>query len=90
MEWKELTAAWLVAAALVGLSAVLHMASINADAVPQVTDPSRLRPTGVVAAEGAGVDPLNEEDNLATRRAPGWPAQHHLQICRVEVARSLC
>ena len=90
MEWKEVTAAWLIAAALVGLSAFLHVTDIASESAPPVADPSHRVPAGAVTAEGASADRLVEEDNLATRSGPGWPAQHYLQICRVDVPREVC
>lgn len=89
MGSREISAAWLVAAAILGLFGWLQLAGVHSGSVPLANDLSRRAPialstTGVTAAEPA------EPDRLASGVSPYAPGDREERICGLDRSLPLC
>ena len=81
MGSREISAAWLIAAAILGLFGWLQLAGVRSGGMPLGNDLSRRAP--IVASGTAGVPELAEERNSASGEGPSFSAEGDERMCNL-------
>lgn len=89
MGSREISAAWLVAAAILGLFGWLELAGVRSGNIPLAADVSVRAPVVGTATGGAAGPALAAEDNLVTG-LDGLAAERGEGICSLEQRSLRC